>query len=108
MGLKCKAYIAGKITNDQDYRAKFARAEKYLKRKGFVVMSPAVMPACFHGFEYEDYMHVCIAMMWVCREGVCFMLPNWKDSPGAMREHENAKETGMKIHYLTWDEMGRG
>ena len=105
MDVKYKAYIAGKITNDPDYKAKFKRAEDHLKRKGFVVFSPAYMP---DGFGYEDYMHVCIAMMWVCREGVCFMLPNWKDSPGARREHENAKETGMEIYYLTWEEMGHG
>jgi hypothetical protein len=102
MAIKHKAYIAGKITDDPDYRAKFAGAEAYLKRKGFVVMSPAIMP---DGFEYEDYMHICFAMMWVCRQGICFMLPDWKDSPGAIREHANAKETGMEIHYLTTDEL---
>jgi hypothetical protein len=97
-----KAYIAGKITHDPDYRAKFATAGKYLRSRGYVVMSPAIMP---DGFDYEDYMHICFAMMWVCRAGTAFFLPDWKDSPGARREHENAQKTGMKIEYLTWEEM---
>lgn len=100
-----KAYIAGKITNDRDYRAKFAAAVKYLESCGYAVMSPAVMQ---DGFDYEDYMHVCFAMMWVCREGTAFFLPDWKDSPGARREHANAVKTGMNIKFLTWKAIGYG
>lgn len=97
-----KAYIAGKITDDPDYREKFAYVAEHLKSRGYAVMSPAVMSA---GFEYEDYMHVCFAMMHVCRTGTIFMLPNWKESPGAMREHDNAVELGMIIEYLTWSDV---
>jgi hypothetical protein len=103
MGVINKAYIAGKITGDPYYREKFARAVEYLHTRGYAVMSPAVMP---DGFEYEDYMHVCFAMMHVCRTGTAFFLPNWKDSPGAIREHANAKRLGMKIEYLEWSQMG--
>ena len=100
-----KSYIAGKITKDPDYKAKFAAAVKYLEARGYAVMSPAVMPA---GFDYEDYMHVCFAMMWVCRNGIAFFLPDWKDSPGARREHVNAVKTGMDIKYLSWEAIGWG
>lgn len=98
-----KAYIAGKITGDPNYRSKFAAAVKYLRSRGHVVMSPAVMP---DGFDYEDYMSICFVMMWVCRSGTAFFLPDWEHSAGAIREHENAKKTGMKIEYLTWEEIG--
>ena len=97
-----KAYIAGKITNDPKYHEKFAAAVKYLESCGYVVMSPAVMP---DGFDYEDYMHICFAMMRVCRNGMAFFLPDWMDSPGAQREHDHAMALGMKIDALTWEEI---
>jgi hypothetical protein len=96
MGMK-KAYIAGKITGDPQYRTKFATAVRMLEAKGYAVMSPAIMP---DGFEYEDYMTICFAMLEACRGGICFMLPDWKDSPGAQREHQRAQEMGMAIIYL--------
>jgi hypothetical protein len=98
-----KAYIAGKITGDPDYKLKFARAVDYLHNKGYTVMSPAVMPA---GFDYEDYMSVCFTMMWVCRSGTAFFMPDWQSSPGAIRERNNAIKTGMNIEDLTWEEIG--
>ena len=98
-----KAYIAGKITGDPQYHEKFAAAVTYLQFKRYVVMSPAIMP---DGFGYEDYMTICFAMMWACRRGTAFFLPDWKDSPGAMREHINAEKTGMQIRYLTWEDIG--
>ena len=96
--IKKKAYIAGKITDDPSYRKKFAHAVAILEARGYVVMSPAIMP---DGFDYEDYMTICFAMMFVCRKGVCFMFPDWKDSPGAQREHLNAEKIGMDIVYMT-------
>jgi len=103
MGLNKKAYIAGKITGDPKYRDKFSRAAEYLRTRGYVVMSPAIMP---DGFDYEDYMSICFAMMWVCRGGTAFFLPDWEHSPGALREYRNAQQTGMKIEHLTWEDIG--
>ena len=98
-----KASIAGKITGHPDYRAKFARAVAYLEGRGYAVMSPAVMPM---GFDYEDYMSICFTMMWICRGGVAFFLPDWPNSPGAIRERNNAIKTSMTIKDLTWEEIG--
>jgi hypothetical protein len=103
MNTNNKAYIAGKITGDPKYREKFAAAVKHLEGRDYTVMSPAVMP---WGFDYEDYMHVCFAMMWVCRQGTAFFLPDWQNSPGAIREYDNAMKIGMKIEYLTWEDIG--
>ena len=80
-----KIYIAGKITDNPDYKTHFARAEKRLT-ENHTVMNPAVLPL---GFDYEDYMKICFAMIDVC--DAVYMLDNWQDSPGAIREYEYAK-----------------
>jgi len=80
-----KIYIAGKITDNPDYKTHFARAEKRLA-ENHTVMNPAVLPL---GFDYEDYMRICFAMIDVC--DAVYMLDNWRDSPGAIREYEYAK-----------------
>lgn len=91
-----KAYIAGKITGDKDYKAKFDKVEKELRYGGWLVMNPAILP---EGFDYEDYMTVCFAMIDVC--DTVFFLPDWRDSKGAMREYEHAVCTFKKILYLS-------
>ena len=40
-----KIYIAGKITGDDGYRAKFQEATKNLEALGHVVLNPAILPA---------------------------------------------------------------
>ena len=87
-----KVYIAGKITGLKDYQNKFWVAKMILERQGHLVMNPAVLPA---GFDYEDYMKICFAMIDVC--DAVYMLSNWRDSPGAIREYEYAK--GKKIMF---------
>lgn len=89
-----KYYIAGKITNNPNYRQQFAEAEKQLLQEGHHVMNPAALP---YGFDYEDYMTVCFAMIDVCE--ALYMLDGWTDSPGANREHERARATGKRIDY---------
>lgn len=93
-----KVYIAGKVTGDKDYKSKFENAAQRLIADGLLVMSPAILP---EGFDYEDYMTVCFAMIDVC-DTVVF-LPDWKESRGAMREYEHAIVTFKKILYLQKD-----
>jgi hypothetical protein len=80
-----KTYISGKITGDPGYQEKFARVEGELARRGYTVMNPATLPG---GFAYEDYMHVCLAMIDVC--DVVVLLDDWQESRGARREYEHA------------------
>ena len=89
-----KVYIAGKITGFKHYRHKFKAAQAGLEMQGHLVMNPAALPP---GFAYEDYMRICFAMIEVC--DAVYMLDNWRDSPGAMREHEYARHTGKGIIY---------
>ena len=88
-----KVYLAGKITGLDNYKELFAAVEKIVTDAGHQVMNPAVLPP---GFEQEEYLHVCEAMIDVC-DGVCF-LDNWRDSPGARHEYQYAVEK----HKLTW------
>ena len=55
-----KIYIAGKITGDRKYRAKFREAAKTLEALGHVVLNPAILP---DGLEQVDYMRICLAML---------------------------------------------
>jgi len=89
-----KIYISGEITNDPNYKEKFAKAEEYLKAKGHVIMNPAILP---EGFEYEDYMTICFAMIDVC--DAMYMLKDWEESPGAERELIHAEINWKKAYY---------
>lgn len=53
-----KIYIAGKITGDPDYKAKFEEAENFYKKMGFTVLTPTCLPI---GMQPADYMRICFA-----------------------------------------------
>lgn len=77
-----KIYIAGKITGDPEYKAKFAVAEKRLRSvPENVVLNPAALPT---GLEYVDYMNICYAMLNVADKAV--FLPDYRYSDGACLE----------------------
>lgn len=87
-----KIYIAGKITGDKRYKAKFAAAAKNLQAAGHVVLNPATLPA---GLEQEDYMRICLAML-DSADQVTF-LPDYQESAGACtwsRKEVSAGEQG--------------
>lgn len=86
-------YLAGKITGDPEYRAKFERAQRKLENSGFIVINPAGLPS--EGFAYEAYMRMSGAMLAEC-DAVCF-LPDWMDSKGAIAEYQTAIKTGKRI-----------
>ena len=90
-------YLAGKITNDPDYKEKFKAAEDFLNEHGgFAVLNPAILPQ--EGFEYAAYIRMSMAMLKEC-QAACF-LPGWKDSPGARDEFDLAKVQGIDIYFL--------
>jgi hypothetical protein len=77
-----KIYIAGKITGDPGYRAKFAAVEKRLERDPVnVVINPAVLPK---RLDYVDYMNICHAMLNAA-DRVVFM-QDYRYSEGACLE----------------------
>lgn len=93
-----KVYVAGKVTGlpeDEVFR-KFDRSGMTLRKDGHAVMSPAVL-VLNEGFEHEDYMHVCFAMIDVC--DAVYMQKDWQDSEGARMEREYAAARKKRIIY---------
>ena len=87
-----KVYIAGKITNNEDFKVEFKTREMALKIMGHTVLNPAELP---FGLGYQEYMHICYAMIDVA-EAVS-LLENWIDSPGAKMEYLYAVEKGKHL-----------
>lgn len=76
-----KIYIAGKITGDPDYKAKFNAAAEAYKKKGYTVLNPSWMP---QGMQNADYMRICFAM--IDTADVVAFLPGYRLSAGAQLE----------------------
>ncbi len=79
--MKPKIYIAGKITGEPDYKAKFDAAEQEYNKKGYTVLNPAVLPG---GLQPADYMRICFAM--IDSADVVAFLPGYRQSAGAQLE----------------------
>ena len=90
-----KIYIAGKITGDPDYRAKFADAQRQIEAQGHIVLNPATLP---EGMEPKDYMRICFAMLESADTAA--FLPDWEDSPGAQLEKHWCEYVGKKMVFL--------
>ena len=86
-------YIAGAITNDQNYESHFDRAEQYLKEQGYIPINP-IEP---WGLEYKEYIDISLAKLKYC-DGI-YMLKGWNESKGAVLEHLYAQTIGLKIMY---------
>ena len=97
-----KIYIAGKITGDKKYRAKFREAAKAMEALGHVVLNPAILPA---GLGERDYMRITLAMLEAADLAV--FLPDYQESAGAMIEWAWCKRTG-KDCALYMDMKGGG
>lgn len=87
-----KIYIAGKITGDENYRAKFAAAEKVIASYGDIPLNPAALP---EGLSSADYMRICMAMMDSADAVV--LLPDWEQSHGATIERALCAYTGKRV-----------
>lgn len=90
-----KAYIAGKITGNKNFKEEFKKAEETVKAQGYAVMNPSVLN---EGFEQSEYLHVCMAMIDVC--DTVFFLPTWEDSKGSHFELGYSTGTKKFIQYL--------
>lgn len=93
-----KVYLSGKITGDENYKNKFAVIEEELKKDGYEVFNPAIMP---NMFSWEDFMKLDLLALSFC-DAIC-LLPDWAESTGAMREYEEAKKLGLKIMFYELD-----
>ena len=104
-----KVYISGKIGEkvlSDATRAKFARAEAYLKEWDFEVFNPttsglgreAEIRAAANGTDfYTEIMKLDLVELEKC--DAIYMLKDWCDSPGAKVEHSRAVELGLAVWY---------
>lgn len=90
-----KIYLAGRITGDPDYKARFRRAARKLETMFGPVLNPADLP---DGLDNADYMAICTTMI-NCADMVAF-LPGWTASPGAALEHNYCAYIGKEVLYL--------
>lgn len=103
-----KIYVAGKLN---------AGAVNYIKNVHDMMevavklreMGPAPFVPCLDvllGFMsgnwgYEDYIGCNMPFVEVC--DAILMMPSWEDSPGAMREYDEAVIKNVKIYYQIED-----
>lgn len=91
-----KIYISGAITNNQNYKEDFERAEKQLKYDGYEVINPTMVElpqSCTHA----DYMKVDFALLDLA-DGI-YLLNNYEQSKGACMEYGYALAKDMIIMY---------
>lgn len=97
-----KIYIAGAITNNENYIDEFKEAEDYLKSKGHAVINPVKNI----GFTYKDYIDMGLNELSKC-DAIC-LLNNYEDSQGAMLEVLYSETVGIKIiHFKLMKELNR-
>ena len=90
-----KVYIAGKISGDPNYRAKFRAVSCRFTLPGVSVLNPAELP---EGMAPGDYMAVCLPML--LQADLVVFLPDWQDSRGARIEHALAEYAGKAIYEM--------
>jgi len=90
-------YIAGKVTGlpVHEYEAKFKAAKDMLTAQGFHVLNPCD----FIGPEEDWKTAMRKATTLLNMADHIYMLPDWKDSAGAILEHRLAVEFGLNAMY---------
>lgn len=95
-------YLSGPISAahgfTQEQNIEEARCVFYeLMHAGLNVICPHVMICRASGLSYERLMEFDFALIDACRALV--MMPRWRDSPGAVREHDYAQMNNKLIVY---------
>lgn len=89
-----KIYISGAISNDPDYKMKFAKAEAFLQSLGYIVINPAKNP---EGLTYKEYID--LGLKQLCSCDAVFALRDTNHSKGARLELAYAHTVNMPIYY---------
>jgi len=93
---KQKCYIAGKVTGllEQEYRAKFRKAEIAVTVLGYEPVNPVELPHD-HDKTWHSYMREAVATMLTC--DALYALSDWQQSRRARIEVQLAKDLGMRV-----------
>lgn len=109
-------YIAGGITGVEDYKARFAAAQRMLLREGEdrldsaarcygtpradTVLNPAELP---EGWPGKVYMDVCLAMIRAA--DLVVFLPGWEQSRGASLEMQYCRYQVKPVYKIEQEEL---
>ena len=99
-----RVYLSGPITGNTDYIEDFDKAEEEVYNlfggKGNItVINPArlrfVMP---DDADWDEYLKMCLKLLDLAGgDGVIYMLPGWRKSPGACVEYGYAVAQGITV-----------
>ena len=99
-----KVFISGKITGEpiEECLDKFICAALYifgLERRGQVIkiVNPLRLKGIHFGISHKEAMKICLEALKDCTH--IYMLKDWKESKGAIIEHQFALDNGIKIIY---------
>ena len=90
-----KVYIAGSITNNENYIEQFKKAEVEILKAGDAPLNPVKNL----GFEYKDYIDMGLCELMKC--DAIYLLKGWEKSAGARLEEHYARVTNMQMIYQT-------
>lgn len=90
-----RVYIAGPMTGLPEFNyPAFNEAAAQLRSQGYHVENPAENPAPACG-TWPAYMRIALRQMLSC--DLIYLLPGWKESRGAVIEHDLAVTVGIAI-----------
>ena len=90
-------YISGKITNNENYKNDFLKAECWLKLNDYTPINPAKLDEALPKLTYQQLMAIDYKLIELC--DAIFMLDGWQKSKGACAELSYAKSLGKKVLY---------
>lgn len=88
-------FISGKITGDDNFKAKFKQVQDKLIKQGHRVLNPCWIDAEMANLEHSEYLHIDFAMIDIA-DGI-YMLSDWQDSTGAKMEYDYALKSGKEV-----------
>ena len=90
-------YITGKITNNENYKNDFLKAECWLKLNDYKVLNSSKLTDIFSSLKPAQLMAIDYKLIELC--DAIFMLDGWQKSKGACAELSYAKSLGKKVLY---------
>ena len=90
-------YISGKITDNENYKQDFQKAEMWLALNDIIPLNPARLNESFPNLTYQQYMLLDYELIKMA--DAIYMIGGWQDSKGACAELTFAKSLGKEIIY---------
>lgn len=99
-----KVFVSGKITGEpiDECLDKFYGAWSYIvglekENQIIEIVNPLFLKGIYFDIPHKEAMEICLKELKTCSH--IYMLKDWKESKGAMMEHQFAMDNGIKIIY---------